>query len=103
MRRLALPVGVVLVLIPAFGVLRVFWGLYLGWSLVALLLLYGCILAGIVYQRRRGQMSGYLAFQGALKSVTIVAAIALFGPFAYGALTHTEVGNLAPMAGWIIW
>ena len=103
MRRLALVIGVLLVLIPAVGVLRVFGGSYLGWSLVALLLFYGCILAGVAYQRRRGRAGGYFAFRGALQSVTIVAAIALFGPFVYGALTQTEVGNLAPMGGWIIW
>ncbi len=102
MRRLALIVGVVLVLAPAFWVLRLFAELYLGWSLVALLLFYGCILAGVANQRRRGRAGGYFAFRGAMQSVIIAAAVGLFGPFLYAALTHTTAGNMAPIWGVLI-
>jgi hypothetical protein len=61
MRILAIVVGVVLVLLPAFWVVRLFENLTLGWSLLGLLLVYGCILAGVAFQRRRGRMGGYFA------------------------------------------
>jgi hypothetical protein len=102
MRRLAVAVGVVLVLIPAFSVLRLGWHQDLGWPLVALLLFYGWIFAGIAFQRRRGRRGGYFAFRGAMQAIAIAGAIGFFGPFLYAALTHTEAGNLAPIWGVLI-
>jgi O-antigen/teichoic acid export membrane protein len=102
MRILALLVGGVLVVIPAIPVLGFFGEAYrrqhdyrnqLWWLLVALVLFYGCIFAGVAFQRRRGRMGGLSAFRGALQSVIILAVIALLAPYVYGALTHTEPGN----------
>jgi hypothetical protein len=101
-RRLALLVGVLLVLLPAFSVLRLGWQQNLGWTLVALLLLYGCILAGVAFQRRRGRMGGYFAFRGAMQAIIIVAVIGFVGPFVYAAFTHTTAGNMAPIWGVLI-
>jgi len=107
MRRLALPVGLVLLLIPAFFVLRLFGEGSLGGSLVALLIFYGCIGAGVARERRRGSVSGYtvgayLAFHGAMRAVIILGVIGLLAPFVYAALTHTEAGNLWPLWGILI-
>jgi hypothetical protein len=102
MRILAVLVGVVLLLFPAFSVLRLAWHQNLGWPLIALLLFYGCILAGVAFQWRRGRIGGYSAFRGALQAIAIPGAIGFFGPFVYAALTHTEPGNLAPIWGVLI-
>ena len=102
MRILAMVVGVILVLFPAFWVVRLFEDLNLGWSLLGLLLFYGCILAGVAFQRRRGRMGGYFAFRGAMQGIAIPAALGFVGPFVYAALTHTTAGNLAPIWGVLI-
>ena len=67
MRRIALLLGVVLELIPALIVVRAFAGLYsrglyYGVSVIALAVFYGCMLAGVAYQRRHGRFGGYSAF-----------------------------------------
>jgi cytochrome bd-type quinol oxidase subunit 2 len=111
MRILALLVGGVLLVVPAIPVLGFFEEAYRRpndyrnqpwWLLVALVLFYGCILAGVAFQRRRGRMGGFSAFRGALQSVIILAVIALLAPYVYSALTHTEPGNLAGLGGWLL-
>jgi cytochrome c biogenesis protein CcdA len=99
MRRLAILVGVVLMFLPAFWVVRLFGNLNLGWSLLGLLPFYGCILAGVALQRRRGRTGGYFAFRGAMQFILIAAVIGFVGPFVYAALTHTTAGNMAPIWG----
>ena len=107
MRRITLLVGVVLELIPALMVVRTFAGLYFtrlyyGASVIALVVFYGCMLAGVAYQRKHGRLGGYSAFWGAMQPVMIAGVIGFFGPFAYAAVTHTTPGNLAPIWGVLI-
>ena len=105
MRRITLLVGVVLELIPARMVVRAFAGLtrpYYGASVIALVVFYGCMLAGVAYQRKHGRLGGYFAFWGAMQPVIIAGVIGFFGPFAYAAVTHTTPGNLAPIWGVLI-
>ena len=101
-RLLALLVGIILVLIPAFFVLRLFGeGAPLG-AVAALTIFYAWLLAGVANQRRRGRVGGYYAFRGSMDAVMIAGVIGIFGPFVYGALTHTTTGNMAPLGGVLI-
>ena len=99
MRILAFLAGIPLALLPAFYGVLIFAELYPGASVVALALFYGWMLAGVIYQRRRGRLDGYSAFRGAMQAVTIAGIIGFFGPFVYAAVTRTTAGNLAPIWG----
>lgn len=76
---------------------------------VELGVLYGAVVLGVVLYVRHVRrvdppqgLRGRDAFTGGLQASVVLFVVGFLGPFVYGWVTRTEVGNVAPILG-VIW